>query len=49
MQHRAVTRALDNLVRALGMDGVSQRHVSRCGAKFGDCVCDFPTRPVEGD
>ena len=43
------TRSVDDLVRAMGMDGVSKSQVSRLCAEIDDRVQDFLTRPIEGD
>jgi transposase-like protein len=47
--HGISTRAVDDLVRAMGMDGVSKSQVSRLCAELGERVRDFLTRPIEGD
>lgn len=43
------TRSVDDLVRAMGMEGVSKSQVSRLCAEIDDRVCDFLARPIEGD
>jgi transposase len=43
------TRSVDDLVRAMGLDGVSKSQVSRLFAEIDDRVQDFLTRPIEGD
>ena len=43
------TRSVDDLVRAMGMEGVSKSQVSRLCAKIDDRVKDFLSRPIEGD
>lgn len=43
------TRSVDDLVRAMGMDGVSKSQVSRLCAEIDERVQDFLTRPIEGD
>jgi putative transposase len=43
------TRSVDDLVRAMGMDGVSKSQVSRLCAEIDDRVRDFLARPIEGD
>lgn len=43
------TRSVDDLVRAMGMDGVSKSQVSRLCAEIDDRVQDFLNRPIEGD
>ena len=43
------TRSVDDLLRAMGMDGVSKSQVSRLCAEIDDRVQDFLNRPIEGD
>lgn len=43
------TRSVDDLVRAMGMEGVSKSQVSRLCAEIDDRVRDFLARPIEGD
>ena len=43
------TRSVDDLVRALGMDGVSKSEVSRLCEEIDDKVKPFLGRPIEGD
>ena len=43
------TRSVDDLVRAMGLDGVSKSQVSRLCAEIDERVQDFLTRPIEGD
>lgn len=43
------TRSVDDLVRAMGMEGVSKSQVSRLCAEINDRVRDFLARPIEGD
>jgi transposase-like protein len=43
------TRSVDDLVLAMGMEGVSKSQVSRLCAEIDDRVQDFLTRPIEGD
>jgi transposase-like protein len=43
------TRSVDDLVRAMGMDGISRSQVSRLCAEIDDRVRDFLARPIEGD
>jgi transposase-like protein len=43
------TRAVDDLVRAMGMEGISKSQVSRLCAEIDARVGDFLTRPIEGD
>ncbi|MFC7555237.1 IS256 family transposase [Pseudoroseomonas wenyumeiae] len=47
--HGISTRSVDDLVRALGLEGVSKSQVSRLCAEIDDRVRDFLTRPIEGD
>src|SRR5664279_1879384 len=43
------TRSVDDLVRAMGMDGVSKSQVSRLCGEIDERVQAFLTRPIEGD
>jgi len=43
------TSSVDDLVRAMGLDGVSKSQVSRLCAGIDERVQDFLTRPIEGD
>ncbi len=43
------TRSVDDLVRAMGMEGVSKSQVSRLCAEIDDRVKDFLSRPIKGD
>ncbi len=43
------TRSVDDLIRAMGMDGVSKSQVSRLCAEIDGRVRDFLARPIEGD
>jgi transposase-like protein len=43
------TRAVDDLVRAMGLDGISKSQVSRLCAEIDGRVKDFLARPIEGD
>jgi putative transposase len=43
------TRSVDDLVKALGMDGISSSQVSRLCAKIDTRVQTFLSRPIEGD
>jgi transposase-like protein len=47
--HGVSTRAVDDLVKALGMSGVSKSQVSRLCADIDERVTAFLTRPLEGD
>ena len=43
------TRSVDNLVKALGMDGISKSQVSRLCEDIDERVNAFLDRPIEGD
>ena len=43
------TRSVDDLVQAMGMDGVSKSQVSRLCEEIDDKVKPFLGRPIEGD
>ena len=43
------TRSVDDLVRALGMDGISKSQVSRLCEELDEKVHAFLDRPIEGD
>jgi len=43
------TRSVDELVKAMGMSGISKSQVSRLCAEIDDRVGAFLTRPIEGD
>jgi putative transposase len=43
------TRSVDDLVRAMGMEGISRSQVSRLCAEIDGRVRDFLARPIEGD
>src|SRR5665213_1048374 len=43
------TRSVDDLVRAMGMEGISKSQVSRLCADIDERVQSFLTRPLEGD
>src|SRR4029078_4753667 len=43
------TRSVDDLVRAMGMEGVSKSQVSRLCAEIDERVRGFLSRPIEGD
>ena len=47
--HGVSTRAVDDLVKALGMSGVSKSQVSRLCGEIDERVTAFLTRPLEGD
>ena len=43
------TRSVDDLVKAMGMDGISKSQVSRLCEEIDDRVQGFLNRPLEGD
>jgi len=43
------TRSVDDLVKALGMEGISKSQVSRLCGEIDERVQAFLTRPIEGD
>jgi putative transposase len=43
------TRSVDDLVRAMGLEGVSKSQVSRLCAEIDERVSSFLSRPIEGD
>src|SRR6187402_1493723 len=43
------TRSVDDLVRAMGLEGASKSQVSRLCAEIDGRVGDFLSRPIEGD
>ena len=43
------TRAVDELVKAMGMTGISKSQVSRLCAEIDDKIGAFLNRPLEGD
>ena len=47
--HGVSTRSVDELVKALGMSGVSKSQVSRLCAEIDERVSTFLERPLEGD
>ncbi|HZF76169.1 MAG TPA: IS256 family transposase, partial [Acetobacteraceae bacterium] len=47
--HGISTRSVDDLVRAMGMEGISKSGVSRLCAEIDERVRDFLARPIEGD
>src|SRR3954447_603428 len=47
--HGISTRSVDDLVRAMGMEGVSKSQVSRLCSEIDERVRDFLARPIEGD
>lgn len=46
--HGVSTRAVDELIKAMGATGVSKSHVSRICAELDEQVQDFLQRPLEG-
>ena len=47
--HGVSTRSVDDLVKALGMSGISKSQVSRLCAEIDERVSAFLDRPLEGD
>src|SRR6185369_12173697 len=47
--HGVSTRSVDDLIKAMGMTGISKSQVSRLCAEIDDKVKAFLTRPIEGD
>jgi putative transposase len=47
--HGVSTRSVDDLVKAMGMSGISKRQVSRLCAEIDQKVTAFLNRPIEGD
>ena len=47
--HGISTRSVDDLVRAMGMEGISRSQVSRLCAEVDERVRDFLARPTDGD
>ena len=47
--HGVSTRSVDDLVKAMGMSGVSKSQVSRLCAELDERVGTFLNRPIEGD
>ena len=47
--HGVSTRSVDDLVRAMGMEGISRSQVSRLCAEIDERVRDFLARPIEGE
>jgi putative transposase len=47
--HGVSTRSVDNLVKAMGMTGISKSQVSRWCAEIDEKVKAFLSRPIEGD
>lgn len=47
--HGVSTRSVDDLVKAMGMSGISKSQVSRLCEEIDERVTAFLTRPIEGD
>jgi putative transposase len=47
--HGVSTRSVDELVKAMGMSGISKSQVSRRCAEIDERGSAFLTRPIEGD
>jgi len=47
--HGVSTRSVDDLVRAMGMTGISKSQVSRLCMEIDDKIAAFLNRPLEGD
>ena len=47
--HGVSTRSVDDLVKAMGMTGISKSQVSRLCAEIDEKVKAFLSRPIEGD
>ncbi|WP_147041310.1 IS256 family transposase, partial [Skermanella aerolata] len=47
--HGVSTRSVDDLVKAMGMSGISKSQVSRLCEEIDERVNTFLTRPIEGD
>jgi putative transposase len=47
--HGISTRSVDDLVKAMGMEGISKSQVSRLCGEIDERVSAFLTRPIEGD
>lgn len=47
--HGVSTRSVDDLVKAMGMSGISKSQVSRLCAEIDERVNAFLSRPIEGD
>jgi hypothetical protein len=47
--HGVSTRKVDDLVKALGMEGISRSEVSRMCSELDEAVEAFLSRPIEGD
>jgi transposase-like protein len=47
--HGVSTRSVDDLVKAMGMSGISKSQVSRLCSEIDDKIAAFLHRPLEGD
>jgi putative transposase len=47
--HGISTRSVDELVKAMGMEGISKSQVSRLCGEIDERVQTFLRRPIEGD
>jgi transposase-like protein len=47
--HGVSTRKVDDLMKALGLDGISKSEVSRICGEFDTVVAAFRTRPLTGE
>jgi putative transposase len=47
--HGVSTRSVDELVKAMGMTGISKSQVSRLCTEIDDKIGAFLDRPLEGD
>jgi putative transposase len=47
--HGVSTRSVDDLVKAMGMTGISKSQVSRLCSEIDDKIAAFLDRPLEGD
>ena len=47
--HGVSTRSVDDLVKAMGMTGISKSQVSRLCGEIDDKIAAFLNRPLEGD
>src|ERR1700738_1355767 len=47
--HGVFTRSVDELVKAMGMTGISKSQVSRLCTEIDDKIGVFPARPLEGE
>jgi putative transposase len=47
--HGISTRSVDDLVKAMGMTGISKSQVSRLGEEIDEKIKAFLSRPLEGD